>query len=342
MTTPEVPVEAVSDWRKYEVGKGDRAGRKITKIYALDARYVIYFVGCELFYEPTTGLATDLGKADAALARISRLLDLRQEDEGRREYNFDLSTLELAADALEMFFCDEKTEALEILDGVRDKLLEKEVVQRRLAYQMGAVLITALAWILYLLYGKHHLWNPWMLSAALAMAGGLFSVCLNIASLEVNVNQGHPFVFAAGATRSVVAFLAGIGLLLAMRSQTFAGIIYKGEVPGHDGLLQITEMFFCFLAGFSEAFVPNILSKAPADKAAADGKPADGKPADGKPADGKPADGKAAAEAKAAADKSAADKAAADKSAVDKAAADKVAADKAAADNAAAAKAAGQ
>jgi hypothetical protein len=55
-----------------------------------------------------------------------------------------------------------------------------------------------------------------------------------------------------------------------MRSKTFAGIIYNGEVPGHDGVLQITEMFFCFLAGFSEAFVPNILSKSAGDKAAAD------------------------------------------------------------------------
>src|SRR4029077_8650238 len=128
---------------------------------------------------------------------------------------------------------------------------EKEEVQRRLAYQLGAVSITALAWILYLFHGKDHLWNPWVLSAALAMAGGLFSVCLNIASLEVNVNQAHGFVFVAGATRSVVAFLAGIGLLLALRSKMFAGTTYAGVPPGPSGVLQIAEMFFCFLAGFS-------------------------------------------------------------------------------------------
>jgi hypothetical protein len=63
-----------------------------------------------------------LGKADAALARIMRLLDLNQK-KGSPEDKFNLSTLELAAYALEMFFCEEKTEALEILDGVRDKLL---------------------------------------------------------------------------------------------------------------------------------------------------------------------------------------------------------------------------
>jgi hypothetical protein len=296
-TKPEVSVEAVSDWRKYEVNKGDRAGRQITKIYALDDRYVIYFVGCELFYEPTTGLVTDLGKADAALARISRLLDLNQK-KGSKEYNFDLSTLELAADALEMFFCEEKTEALEILDGVRDKLQEKEEAQRRLAYQLGTVSITALAWILYLFLKSYHLWNPWILSAAFAMAGGVFSVCLNIASLEVNVNQAHVFVFFAGATRSVIAFLAGIGLLLALRSKMFAGATYAGVVPGPGGPLEITEMFFCFLAGFSEAFVPNILSKSAEAEAPANKAPADKAPSDKAPADKAPADQAAAAPTK--------------------------------------------
>jgi hypothetical protein len=140
-------------------------------------------------------------------------------------------------------------------------------------YQVGTVLITALPWILYLrLHGRGYtagVWNPWMLAAALAMAGGLFSVFLNIGSLEVNVNQPHWFLFGAGATRAVVALLAGVGLLLAMRSKMFAGITYKeGELPSPGGALKIAEMFFCFLAGFSEYFVPNILSKAAAAKAA--------------------------------------------------------------------------
>src|SRR2546426_7090871 len=104
-------------------------------------------------------------------------------------------------------------------------------------------------------------WYPWILAAALAMAGGLFSVCLSIGSLEVNVNQQKRFLLCAGATRSIVALLAGIGLLLAMRSKMFAGITYKDSEPLLAGeALGIAEMFFCFLAGFSESFVPNIFS----------------------------------------------------------------------------------
>jgi hypothetical protein len=153
---------------------------------------------------------------------------------------------------------------LEILNGLREKLQAKEEGQRRWMYQLGTLLIALLPWYAYLfLHGRGYLqpgtWNPWMLGAALAMAGGLFSVCLKIASLEVNVNQGNWFLFFAGATRSGVAFLAGIGLLLAMRSKMFAGITYKGDPPGLDQSLSVAEMFFCFLAGFSEYFVPNIL-----------------------------------------------------------------------------------
>lgn len=305
----EVSVTANPDWRTYRAGEGDRAGRKIRKVYAVGDDYVLYFIGCELYYETGPTLEKDLGSADSALARINRLLDANPQ-EGTREYDINVSTLELAADAFEMFFCGERNEAVEILNGIRDKLQAKEEGQRRLMYQLGAVLITAVVWIAYLrLQSTGSMpakWPPWILAAALAILGGLFSVCLNLGSLEVNVNQQKWFLLIAGATRSIVAFLAGIGLLLAMRSKMFAGIAYpEGKLPsGSDGLL-IAEMFFCFLAGFSESFVPNILSKS---------------------ADPKTGD------AKVAADKAAADKAAADKAAADKAAADKVAADKAVAD----------
>jgi hypothetical protein len=313
---PELSVDATRNWQDYRAGKGDKAGRQITRIYAADADYVIYFLGRDLYYDTTPELEKDLASADAALARINRLLDANPP-KNSREYEESVSILELAADALEMFFCGEKPEALEILNGLRDKLQTKEEAQRRLAYQAGTLSITALVWIVYLallfmgwIPAK---WEPWILAAALAMAGGLFSVCLNIGSLQVNVNQQKVFLFIAGATRSIVALLAGVGLLLAMRSKMFAGITYKSDLPDVADALKVAEMFFCFLAGFSESFVPNILSKTAADKAAADAK--------------------ATAEAKAAADKAATEKAPADKASADKAAAEaKAAADKAAAD----------
>lgn len=314
---PEESVEATPDWHQYRAGKGDKAGRKITRIYAADQAYVIYFLGCDLYYETTPEIEHDLGSADASLARINRLLDSKPPTNSR-EYNENCSILELAADALEMFFCGEKPEAIEILNGLCDKLKAKEEAQRRLMYQGGTFVITALAWIVYLLFRIEGWitpnWQPWFLAAALAMAGGLFSVCLSIGSLEVNVNQQKVFLLFAGATRAIVALLAGAGLLLAMRSKVFAGITYKGDPPAVAEALIAAEMFFCFLAGFSETFVPNILSKATEtkdkDKAAAD-KTAAEKAAVEKAAREKPAAAaKSEAEAKAAEEKADREKAA--------------------------------
>jgi len=309
VSASEESVTANPNWQTYRAGEGDRAGRKIRKVYAVGDLYVLYFIGSELYYETAPTLEEGLGPADSLLARINRLLDANPA-EGTREYNINVSTLELAADAFEMYFSGERDEALEILNGIRDKLQAKEEGHRRLAYQGGTVLITAVVWVVYLVFlylrlrGKFLLpaeWYSWMLASALAMLGGLFSVCLSIGSLEVNVNQQWWFLLLAGATRSIVAFLAGIALLLAVRSKMFAGIAYGGGIPSDGAPLQLAEKFFCFLAGFSESFVPNILSKT----------------ADGKTADASPAGDKVAA------DKVAADKAAADKAASDKAAAGK-------------------
>lgn len=262
---PEESVAATPDWHQYRAGKGDKAGRKITRIYAADETYVIYFLGCDLHYETTPEIEHDLGSADASLARINRLLD-SNPPKNSREYNENCSILELAADALEMFFCGEKPEAIEILNGLCDKLKSKEEGQRRLLYQLGTFVITLLVWSVYLAWQTKGWfspnWEPWFLAAALAMAGGLFSVCLSIGSLEVNVNQEKFFLLSAGATRAIVALLAGAGLLLAMRSKIFGGITYDKEPPNLGDALKTAEVFFCFLAGFSETFVPNILSKA--------------------------------------------------------------------------------
>jgi hypothetical protein len=277
----KTPKSAEPIWQGYRTGGVDRAGREIEKLYALDDAYVIYFSDCELFYETIPGLVKDLGPTNAALARINRLLPDNPKNKGTDTYRNKFSTLELVADACEMVFCGEMADGLEILKGIQDKLLTTEEGKRRLMYQLASVSITVLLWILYLWVRSWSCfataWGPWMLAAVLAAAGGVFSVCLNVDKLDVSVNQEKGFLLAAGATRSLVALLAGIALLLAMRSKMFAGIAYEGKPPSVFEALTIAEMFFCFLAGFSESFVPNILRDS--DKKSSDGNPsASGRP----------------------------------------------------------------
>src|SRR5205807_3786397 len=133
--------------------------------------------------------------------------------------------------------------------------------KRRLMYQAGTVCVTTVLFSIYLIVRDSSTpgLETWAMTTVLAGIGGVFSVFLNLGLLEVNVNQNKGFLLCAGATRSLVAVLAGVALLLAMRSDMFAGIVYKGEPPSISDSLGTAEMFFCFLAGFSESFVPNIL-----------------------------------------------------------------------------------
>jgi hypothetical protein len=66
---------ASPDWHSDRAAGFDRAGRTIEKyIYALDEKKIIYFCDSELFYEMVPGLVKDMGRTDAALARINQLL----------------------------------------------------------------------------------------------------------------------------------------------------------------------------------------------------------------------------------------------------------------------------
>src|SRR5580658_564821 len=65
----EESVPANPNWKTYRAGEGDRAGRKIRKVYAVGDDYVLYFIGSELYYETAPALENGLGPADSLLAR---------------------------------------------------------------------------------------------------------------------------------------------------------------------------------------------------------------------------------------------------------------------------------
>lgn len=262
---PQIPKEEPNpDWQTYRTGGRDKAGRKIKEVYARDDDYVLYFnEDGDLFYEVTPELNAILGNADVALARINRLLPSTWRGVLSGEYRYVSSILELAADAYEMIFCGHVAEGLGILNDIRDKLVTIEEGKLRLFYQSGAVCATVVGWCVYLvMHNGNHMpegWEPWVLATVLGMAGGAFSVCLNLGSLSVSINQKRGFLFIAGFTRSVIALLAGVAILLAMRGKMFAGLAYQDKEPSSLHSLIMAECFFCFLAGFSETFVPNIL-----------------------------------------------------------------------------------
>jgi hypothetical protein len=284
-TPSQEPPKPEPAWKGYVAGGKDSAGHIIDEIHAINDRYVIYFTVSRLGFEVVPSLEQQLGNAEVLVARIIRLLPTPKDAKGKsRAVRRTHGILRLVATALEMIFNGHLAEGLGILSDIRDKLATTADGGLRLCYQAGALGLTLIGWILYLVLHtgywticrRHGLpscpahavtiihfmpkgWDPWFLAAVLGMAGGALSVCLNLSSLNVSLNQRTLFLLAAGATRSVVALIAGAAMLLAMRAKMFGTAAYGTVDPASLTYLIAAEMFFCFLAGFSESLIPNIL-----------------------------------------------------------------------------------
>ncbi len=273
-----------SDWRTYVTDEGDSAGRRIDRIYARDKGYVIYFSGSDMFYEAEPDILKTLGSADVELGRINSLLPAFPKKESNLQRK--ISLLELAADAYEAMFCGHVAEGMKLLSDLRERLEAGADGVRRLYYQTANLVITLAAWICYAgllkFEGAPEGLQAWFLAATLGLTGGVLSVSLNVTKLQVSISQKPMFLLCAGATRSIIALLAGVVVLLAMRSNVFATLAYAKETlhTPVDKLI-LVEMFFCFLAGFSETLVPNILrdaEKTPSGESAKPKPPTDPKP----------------------------------------------------------------
>ena len=246
-------------WLEYEHGKEDINGHVIESIHTRCSDFVIYFCKqdglSDLYYECTDGLLKTTAAPNAHLAKINRLVS--DNEKKRRE------TLECVADAFEMWLCGQTKESEAILTDIILQLEVWRETRGRLSYQSAALFAAVATWALYLCNSNGG-WlpplDPWLLAAALGATGGFFSVCLNLASIKVNVNQSSSQLYIAGATRAAVALIAAVACLLAVRGKIILGLAATAEAAGApETAIPAAVLFFLFLAGFSETFIPNVL-----------------------------------------------------------------------------------
>lgn len=239
-------------WQGYKLHGQDSSEHEIEFIHARCNEFIIYFADGDLYYECTDELLKDMSIPDTALAKINLLIPSNKEQKQE--------ILELTADAIEMWLCDHHERAEVILNDLIKRLEVNRDGTARLFYQIGAIGGAIIVWgAAFAFSGRiSSAWEPWMLAAALGAAGGVFSVCLNLDSIKVNISQSILFLTTAGGTRAMIAVLGATVLLLAMRAKIVLQLIYStGKFPPYT--LDYGEMFFCFLAGFSETFVTNVL-----------------------------------------------------------------------------------
>jgi hypothetical protein len=258
-------------WADYKPGEKDVNGNKIDSIHARCDEFVIYFCKddgtSDLYFECTEELLATTESPSAQLAKINRLVT---ENERKRR-----KTLECVADAFEMWLCGQHNESLQILKDIVAQLEMWRTTKGRMYYQFSALVAPVLLWIIYIVivgfsYSDKGLSSltfifdalPWLLAAALGATGGFFSVCLNLPKITVNMNQEIKDLLSAGGTRAAIALIAAVACLLAFRGKIILGLAEPAAPLAEDIILSAPVMFFLFLAGFSETFIPNVLRDA--------------------------------------------------------------------------------
>lgn len=271
-------------WRTYCEGGQDIAGRTIAQIVAYDETFIIYLTrredsarvgwwghspaALEHHVEGENSARAHLAEANVLIAKIHALSPKRF----RNRVNPDRQLI----GAYELALRNQVPQAIVILQDVMEQLVAKQTAKGQLFYMMANILGCVITWCgcaywYHVSKGTEAI-GYWVLAGALGASGGVLSVATNLTKININVHQGWFLQSFAGWTRGVVAFLGGVVCLLAIRGKialSWALPPTADEASLLGMMLTLPEMFFCFLAGFSESLVPNILRDADAEAEAA-------------------------------------------------------------------------
>lgn len=179
----------------------------------------------------------------------------------------------------------QKEEAQSILTHLKTRMVRMRNIEGRASY-LGACMGFMLLALLTLVVASTAGADGWLASSIVPLLGqemlllkvvvcgalGAFlSVCISIEKLEIDPETPGKVNRISGITRLVIGMSAALIAYLAIG----AGLVLSDGLkpsPGADGTLaaEVTAgiLFFAVLAGFSEAFVPNILRRVGGDDGA--------------------------------------------------------------------------
>lgn len=146
---------------------------------------------------------------------------------------------------------------------VIERVIDRFVADARLIYLVSVMGACASIWaaggLYFAIVKPPYSQLFWFQAMALGSTGGLFSVVANQARIPVDLNNSKFMHGATAASRALVGLIAGAVCLLSIKGGIFLGLVERGTTS------EMSELFFCFLSGFSETFIPNILRQHEAD-----------------------------------------------------------------------------
>lgn len=269
-------------------GQPDPHGDDVEKIYISTAEFVIYTVASRdhsrlRYFMPTTDyekaklMRLGLTPITGLLALIDDVVcDLRARAEEANWSALRERTTDLQARAMQLAFEGQGTRAVDLLSTVRAEVENRRDSRNRMDYVFAnliALVCTLSLWLVFeglpfpwFLLDLHALLvEPILLSPglpgfraidvlALGALGAFFSVSLGIRSVRINHAIRRFEMLYSGFVRVTIGVIAAAVAIMLIKG----GWILAAIEPSY---MIWTVYLFGFLAGFSEAFVPNALNR---------------------------------------------------------------------------------
>jgi hypothetical protein len=245
-------------WRDYKRGDKDDEGGVIEEIFVRSATHVIYQMDGFVNFQADQEI---IDRSNEIADLLNTVSILSPKNRYARE-----ALNQRIARAIDLCLVGRIDASKLLLEAIIEHLREATMAGQRLFYFLSSTASAVVVWITYLILHSGGTksgdwmpagWEPWFLAASLGAVGGLLSVCMRLGTISIYLSQAWYVTLWAGLTRILIALLGGCACLLAIRSQVIMGIAAGDEVSSAVPLV-LPEMFFCFLAGFSETFVANI------------------------------------------------------------------------------------
>ena len=242
----------------YKEGSNDPDGMKIEVVYTRTDEYVIYRgrKGVLQYYIAAENLPKD--------QRIYSQRILEFGNEMATVYSYqpqELSRVELInkqiGRAMTQCFEGNLDVSKKLLVDATRRLIRLRCIQTRLNYLFSAAFTASVPFVMVMLIRFFNLFPSFPEFAfyskifAFGALGGFLSVSLNVWQLEVDLDAGRVFNFAAGCSRIFIAVAAAFVAYYAIKAKLIFGTMQDNHYGTYVALI---------VAGFSENFIPNILS----------------------------------------------------------------------------------
>lgn len=260
------PKSAKDIYEQYVIGGRDDQNYEITRVYAINPEYVIYRTKMGVrYYTNDDHLELDELILFKRLSRIRvSLAEVKSLQEGFQTTEIVDS---LIATGVVAAFSEDYESAETILEKARDQLIRLKLIDGRIRYITGTILVSILILLSCLIFGVLFYYfdqvsslkyiSEYLMVCCYGTLGGFLSIASTLKNLDIDPNSA---LRVLGGSRILLAATSSLTIYFAIK----ADIVFGSFVLDSSGNISVPEgiwamRFLLVASGFSERLVPNVI-----------------------------------------------------------------------------------